>query len=171
MVVDVVCVRKGQVIKMGEHKGYIRTADEKGSVSISDEVIAVIAASAAIEVKGVHGLYISSGRELTSLNGRKGLSKGVKLCMDGDNAVIDVQIISEMGFSVSDVGAKVQKAVISSIESAVGITVTAVNVHVCGIAHNRGKQPDTAAPKKEKQPDAAAPKKEKQSDAAASKKE
>ena len=130
---------------MGEQKGYVRNVDEKGSVNISEDVIAVIAATTAMEVNGVHGLYLSPSRELTSLNGRKGLSKGVKLCINEDNIVIDVHIIAEIGFSVSDVGAEVQKAVISAIESAVGIKVTEVNVHICGIAHKKTKQLDTPA--------------------------
>ena len=39
---------------MGENKGYIRNADDKGSVNISDEVVAIISAVAATEVEGVH---------------------------------------------------------------------------------------------------------------------
>ena len=135
---------------MGENKGYIRTSDEKGSVNIAEEVIAVIAATTAIDVDGVHGLYISHSKELTSLNGKKGLSKGVKLSIDEDNIVIDVHIIAEMGYSVSEVGAEVQKAVISAISSAVGVTVATVNVHVCGIAHEKGKKPDASAPAQKK---------------------
>ena len=119
---------------MGDSKGYIKYTDERGSVNISEEVIAVISATAAIEVEGVHGLFISHSKELTIVNGRKGLSKGVKLNIDGNDVVIDVQIIAEMGFSVNEVGAEVQKAVISAVESAVGVTVGMVNVHICGVA-------------------------------------
>ena len=124
---------------MSENKGYIKNSDEKGSISISEEVIAVIAATAAIEAEGVHGLFISHSKELTSVNGRKGLSKGVRLCIDGDDVVIDVYIMAEMGFSVNDVGAAVQKAVISAVESAVGVKVGEVNVHICGVALKKAK--------------------------------
>ena len=124
---------------MSENKGYIKNSDEKGSVSISEEVISVIAATAAIEVEGVHGLFIARSRELTSVNGRKGLSKGVKLCIEGEDVKIDVQIMAEMGVPVNEVGAAVQKAVISAVESAVGVKVVEVNVNICGIALKKAK--------------------------------
>ena len=119
---------------MGENKGYIRKIDERGSVSISEEVVAVIAAVAAIDVEGVHGLFASPGKELTSMIGRKGLSKGVRLSIDGDVVIIDVQVIADMGVAVNEVGGEIQRAVISAVEAAVGIKVDEVNVHICGIA-------------------------------------
>ena len=119
---------------MGESKGYIRTADENGSINISEDVVAVIAASAAAEIEGVQGLFFSPGKELSNMVGKKGLSKGVKLVVDGDNVTIDVYIIVGIGYSVSDVGTEVQKAVISAVEATVGVSVAAVNVHICGVS-------------------------------------
>ena len=119
---------------MGDHKGYIRNADEKGSINISEEVISVIAGTAAVEVEGVHGLFFAHGKELTNMIGRKGLSRGVRLHIDGDDVTIDVYIMAEMGYSVSEVGAEIQNAVMSAVEAAVGVTVKAVNVHICGVA-------------------------------------
>ena len=119
---------------MGENKGYIKNADDKGSINISEDVVAVIAASAAADIDGVYGLYFSSGKELSNMVGKKGLSKGVKLAVDGDVVTIDVYILVGIGYSVSEVGMEVQKAVASAVESAVGISVTAVNVHICGVS-------------------------------------
>jgi len=124
---------------MGENKGYIRNADEKGSINISEDVVAIIAASAAMEVQGVHALYYSHGKELTHKLGKKGFAKGVKLVFDGDNITVDVHIVAEMGSSVSEVAAEIQKAVISAVEGAVGAKVCAVNVHVCGVALKKSK--------------------------------
>ena len=119
---------------MAENKGYIVNADEKGSINISEDVVAIIAAASAAEVEGVHGLFASHNKEITNMLARKGLSKGVKLCLDGEDIMIDINIIAEMGFSVNEIGAEVQKAVISAVEDAVGVTVRAVNVNICGIA-------------------------------------
>jgi uncharacterized alkaline shock family protein YloU len=119
---------------MGDNKGYIKSADDRGSVNISEEVIAIISAVAAIEVEGVSGLFISPGKELTNVVGRKGLSRGVKLFVEGDDVTIDVHVVAEIGVPVSEMGVQVQKAVISAVESAAGIKIAAVNVHVCGIA-------------------------------------
>lgn len=119
---------------MGENKGYIRSTDERGSVCISEEVVAIIAAVAAVDVEGVHGLFASPGKELTSMLGRKGLSRGVRLNIDGDLVTVDVHIIAEMGVAVNEVGSAVQRAVISAVEAAVGVRVSEVNVHICGVS-------------------------------------
>ena len=119
---------------MPENKGYIRNSDDKGSINISEDVIAVIAAAAAAEVEGVHGPYISYGMEFASIRGRKGLAKCVKLNIDNDDVTLDINIIVDIGFSVNEVGVQVQKAVISAIEDTVGASVGAVNVNICGIA-------------------------------------
>jgi len=119
---------------MGDNKGYIKKTDENGSVNISEEVLAIIAATAAMEVEGVYGLNSSHGREITQKLGRKGSAKGVKISVDDDDLSIDIQIMVEMGTSINDVGAEIQNAVKSAVESAVGLTVKTVNVHICGIA-------------------------------------
>jgi uncharacterized alkaline shock family protein YloU len=127
-------------LKMGEHKGYIKNTDEKGSINISEDVVAIIAAAAAAEVEGVHGLFFPHGKELTQMIGRKGLSRGVRLCIDGDNVTIDVYVMVEMGYSVSEVGVEIQGVVMSAVEAAVGVTVSAVNIHICGVALKKNKK-------------------------------
>ena len=124
---------------MGDSKEYIRTSDERGSINISEDVVAVVAASAAVDVEGVHGLFFTSGKELSNMVGKKGMSKGIKLLIDGDNVTIDVFIITKIGHSVSEVGMEVQKTVMCAVEAAVGVAVTAVNVHVCGVSLKKSK--------------------------------
>ena len=119
---------------MSEIKGYIVTADEKGSINISEDVVAIIAAAAAAEVEGVYEPFIAPGKETTNMLGRRGAPKGVKLCIDGDDIIIDINVITRMGYSVSEIGTEVQKAVMSAVEDATGVAVTAVNVNICGIA-------------------------------------
>ena len=124
---------------MGEQKGYIKNSDDKGSINISEDVVAIIAASAAVEVEGVHGLFYSPGKEITHMIGKRGFSRGVKLNIEGDDITIDVHIVAEMGFSISDVGVAIQKAVTSAIEDTVGAKVNAVNVHICGVALKKNR--------------------------------
>ena len=124
---------------MGEQKGYIRNADEKGSINISEDVVAIIAASAAMDVEGVHGLHYSHGKELTHMIGKRGFSRGVRLQTEGDVITIDVHIVADIGYSVSEVGAAIQKAVVSAVEDTVGVKVKAVNVHICGVALKKGR--------------------------------
>jgi len=124
---------------MPENKGYIRSSDERGSINICQNVVAVIAASAAVDVDGVHGLYQLAGRELTTVSGKRGISRGVKIVIDGDDVTVDVSFIANLGYSVSEVGAAVQKAVKTAIEEAVGAKVTAVNIHISGVSTKKAK--------------------------------
>ena len=124
---------------MGEQKGYIKNSDEKGSINISEEVVTVIAASAAVEVEGVHGLFYSHGKELTHMLGKRGFARGVQLSIEGDEITVDVHLVAEMGYSVSEVGASVQKAVMSAIEDTVGAKVNAVNVNICGVSLKKSR--------------------------------
>jgi len=124
---------------MPESKEYIKSSDENGSINISEDVVAIIAASAAMEISGVYSLYYSSSKDITQYIGRKGIAKGIKLNIDGDDISIDVHVVIELGFPVSEVGAAVQKAVMSAVEDAVGAKVSAVNVHVSGVALKKNK--------------------------------
>ena len=122
---------------MADNKGYIMTTDEKGSINISEDVVAIIAASAAAEVEGVYGPFTAPGKETTNMLGRRGTPKGVKLFIDGNDVMVDINIVTEIGYSVSEVGAAVQKTVMSAVQDATGVKLMAVNVSVCGIALNK----------------------------------
>ena len=124
---------------MGENKNYIKSADENGSINISEDVVIIIAAAAATEVEGVSGLFFAHGKELTNILGKKGLPRGVKLLIEGDEVTIDIYVMAEMGYSVSEIGAEIQRGVISAVEAAVGVRVTTVNVHICGITQKKNK--------------------------------
>ncbi len=118
---------------MGENKDYITHPDEKGSINISEEVVSVIAATAALETDGIAGL--SSGKELL---GKKNPSKGVRIAVEDERVKVDLWAVVKLGVSVNRVGQKVQENVAAAIESATGFTVTEVNVHIVGI--NLGKK-------------------------------
>ena len=68
---------------MAENKGYMTLSDEKGSIHISEEVIAAIAVGAVREVEGVSGMMGSLGTSVADLmtnkkNAQKS-AKGVKI--------------------------------------------------------------------------------------------
>jgi len=133
--------RKVWSLTMGESKAYIRTSDDKGSINISHEVVAVIAAAAAVDVDGVHGLYQTLGKEITSVSGRRGLSRGIRTKIEGNNVTIDIHIVAEIGNPITDIGQKVQKVVMSAIEEAIGKKVATVNVHISGISLKKANKP------------------------------
>ena len=120
---------------MSEMKEYISRADELGNIHISEDVLAVIAAAAALEVEGVHSLAANLGSDLAELlGGKKNLAKGIRIRVAEQAVTVDISIIVKYGYLIPDVAKAVQDAVSSSVESMSSLTVAAVNVNVSGIS-------------------------------------
>ena len=120
---------------MSEMKEYISRADELGNIHISEDVLAVIAAAAALEVEGVHSLAANLGSDLAELlGGKKNLAKGIRIQVAEQAVTVDISIIVKYGYLIPDVAKAVQDAVSSSVESMSSLTVAAVNVNVSGIS-------------------------------------
>ena len=56
---------------MAENKEYISRPDEMGTIHISEEVLAAIAAAAALEVEGVASLSANLGSDIVQFLGKK----------------------------------------------------------------------------------------------------
>ena len=120
---------------MSEGREYVSRSDELGNIHISEEVLAVIAAAAALEVEGVHGLAANLGSDLAELlGGKKNLAKGIRIQVADQAVSVDISIVVKYGYLIPDVAKAVQDAVCSSMESMSSLTVTAVNVNVSGIS-------------------------------------
>lgn len=69
---------------MADGKEYISRPDELGNIHISEDVLAVIAAAAAMEVEGVGSLSANLGSDIAELlGGKKNLSKGIHIAVGG----------------------------------------------------------------------------------------
>ncbi len=112
---------------------------EYGSVKVADDVVAIITGVAATEIEGVAGMSGGLAGGITDILGMKNLSKGVKIELGNKEVSIDVFLIVEYGFNISEVGKKVQENVKQTVETMTGLTVTDVNVNVQGV--NIPKEP------------------------------
>ena len=113
---------------------YVLQEDENiGTVQIADEVVAIIASLAATEVEGVSSMAGNITNELMSKVGVKGLTKGVKVEVNGKNVKADITLIVKYGYSIPAISQKVQDKVKSTIESMTGLNVTDVNIRVAGV--------------------------------------
>ena len=119
---------------MAESREYLTLPEEKGSINISEEVIAAITVGAVREIEGVSGITTPMGNSVTDLmnNRQKGL-RGVKIDMTGDALSIDIYLTVAYGNPIPEVAEKVQKAVSGSVEAMTGCPVGSVNVHVGGV--------------------------------------
>lgn len=119
---------------MAENKQYITQAQERGNVLISEDVIATIIENAIKDVEGVVGLSVKPGADIADMIGKKTWGKGIKITISDDNALsVDCNVNIGYGQSVVSVAKSVQDAVTGALESATGVTVSAVNINVCGI--------------------------------------
>ena len=111
----------------------IELKDNCGEVVIADEVVAVIAGLAAMEVDGVASTAGDATKELISKIGRKNLSKGVKVDILEGVVTVAMALNLKYGFNIMAVSGKVQEKVKVAIENMTGLTVADVNVRVAGI--------------------------------------
>lgn len=119
---------------MAENKQYITQAQDNGAVMISEDVIATIVAHAVEEVEGIVGLNVKPGADIIELIGKKNWGKGLKINIAEDDTIsIDCNVNIAYGYSVVTVAKSVQEAITNALESMAGVTISAVNVNVCGI--------------------------------------
>ena len=111
----------------------IKLKDNQGEVIVADEVIAVIAGIAAMEVEGVASMAGNATRELISKIGIKTLSKGVAVDVIGDVATVDVTLNLKYGYNIVEVSGKVQEKVKAAVQNMTGLNVADVNIRVAGI--------------------------------------
>ena len=104
-----------------------------GEVKIADEVVAIIAGLAAMEVEGVASMAGNATRELISKLGLKSLSKGVKVDVLDGIGTVSLTLNLLYGYGVKDISVKVQEKVKSSIENMTGLEVADVNIRVAGV--------------------------------------
>ena len=118
---------------MSENKEYVSRADELGNIHISEEVLAAIAAAAAMEVEGVSSLAANLGRDIADLLGKKNLAKGVRVKMEDDRVEVELSVLMTYGHTIPEIGKAVQENVKAANESMTGLDVAGINVNVAGV--------------------------------------
>lgn len=121
-------------VTMGETKDYITSSEELGNIHISEEVLAVIAAAAALEIPGVNGLAGNLGSDIQELWGKKNLARGVHVQVAEEQVSIELSILMDYGYTIPEIGKAVQESVRTSVEAMSGLLVDQVNVSVTGVA-------------------------------------
>ena len=115
--------------------------DEMDGLAITDEVIAVVAGTAAMEVETVAEMGTGFAGDIVEVLGRRKPTKGVKVLMDEDRAVIVLYVIVKYGHKISDIAWDIQEKVKETVENMTGVIVESVNIHVQGIDFSDFEQP------------------------------
>lgn len=117
-----------------ERNEYTIHVDENlGEIKIADEVVAIIAGLAAMEVEGVASMAGNATREIISKLGVKSLSKGARVDVLEGIVTVSLNLILKYGYSIMDISGKVQEKVKAAIENMTGLTVADVNIRIAGV--------------------------------------
>jgi uncharacterized alkaline shock family protein YloU len=111
-------------------------ANEWGKIHTSNEVIAVIAGSAALECYGLVGM--ASRKQLkdgiAELLGKENLSRGVEVRKVQNEVHIDLYIIVSYGTKISEVALNVQNRVKYVLNEIIGLDVQHIHIIVQGVS-------------------------------------
>ena len=112
----------------------VQSEEAENTIKIANDVVATIAGIAASEVEGVVGMSGGIVEGIGQMLGRKQLTKGIKVDINGDVATIDISIIVEYGSKITEVSNNIHENVKESVVTMTGLKIGAVNVHVQGVA-------------------------------------
>ena len=113
---------------------------EVGNVTVSKEVVAVIAAMETIKTKGVVGIASGHRGKSPNILSRKDLDKGVEVWMKPGEATITIPIITDYEVGIFKVAEELQRRVKDAVCSMTGLEVLKVNVNVQGIKFKEEKK-------------------------------
>lgn len=131
---------QGEKISSSDEKGELsgksytlKEYEDIGTVKIADDVVAMIAGLAAMEVDGISAMSGNITNELMSKVGVKNLTKGVKVEVFGKRVKVDIALIVEYGYNIPVISQKVQTKVQAAIQNMTGLEVTDVNIRIAGV--------------------------------------
>lgn len=119
---------------MEDEKGF-----QKGTLKVSEDVIATVARLAAFEVEGVAELTKAkvTFRQLFLRPGKNG---SIQIKLAGDAVQISLGVLVHPGHPVVEMAENVQERVKSDVQTMTGVTVSRVNVEIAGIVFSAPEQ-------------------------------
>lgn len=113
------------------HKEESRT--DLGTIRIHKNVIASIAAIAAMEIAGVKRVRSGFRGGILELIGKKPLT-AIKVEIDKNEEVgVGIPLIIKYGFNIPDIANRVQENVRGALEKMTNLSIKDVNINVAGI--------------------------------------
>ncbi|MBE5860498.1 MAG: Asp23/Gls24 family envelope stress response protein [Butyrivibrio sp.] len=114
-------------------KASIKNTKGIGQVKIADDVVARIAALAALEIDGVSAMAGNYTSENIDKVSPKNLQKSSKIAVAEGKVRVDMSILMKYSYNIPATSKQVQDRVQNSIQSMTGLDVTDVNVRIAGI--------------------------------------
>ncbi len=110
------------------------TFEIKEGVTISDEVVEIVAGLAATEVDGVEALAGNITNAQIPKTGSTKLAKGVHIAKNEDGSIsAKLSLMIRYGFEIPTISGKVQEKVKSAVENMTGISVKDVDIRIATV--------------------------------------
>lgn len=112
----------------------VNTSNAYGRITVTEEAIAQVAGSSALECYGI--VDLASKRlsdSIADLFKKQRRSRGVRVLCDGDRIFIDLYVYLKFGVSIDAVAEALKKTVKYEVEKFTGMLVDTINVNVVGI--------------------------------------
>lgn len=101
-----------------------------GSVRVSPSVLATIACLTALEVPGVARMSDDLVSGVNRLIGRQRPGTGAKVQIREGSVLVDLHVVARSGYSLLDVGSRIQEQVAEALSRMVGMPLAEVNVFI-----------------------------------------
>lgn len=112
----------------------VNTVNAYGRITVTEEAIAEVAGSSALECYGIVDLVPKKlSDSVSELLRKKKVSRGVRVLTNGDRIFIDLYVVMKYGVSIDAVAQTLKKTVKYDVERFTGMVVDTVNVNVIGI--------------------------------------
>lgn len=109
-----------------------------GRLRVTDDVIAIIAGIATVEVAGVFSMSGGLTGGIAEVLGIRNLSKGIKVETKEEKIYINIYIIVEFGARIPEVAWDIQVKVKKTVERMTGLRVIEANIHVQSVNIPKG---------------------------------
>ena len=116
------------------------SSGERGRTTIADGVVEKIAGLAARDVVGVHAMGSGFARTFGAVRDRvpggtrsASVSRGVKAEVGEVQTALDLEIVVEYGYAITDVARDVRENVVTAVERMTGLEVVEVNIAVSDV--------------------------------------
>jgi uncharacterized alkaline shock family protein YloU len=105
--------------------------NERGTISISNTVIAKLAGYTATQCYGVVGMCSKTGKDgIAGLLKKENMDKGIKVKTENNVIEIALYIIVEYGLNIGSIGETIRSSVKYNVEKFTGMEVASVQVNV-----------------------------------------
>ena len=116
----------------------LEISNEYGKIDISNEVIASVVGSKAVESYGIVGMasrqQVRDG--IAEILGHENYAKGIVVHENNGILDVDMYIIVSYGVKISEVANNVQSTVKYTLEQALNVKVNSINIFVQGVRVN-----------------------------------